>query len=165
MKSKTINWRNVAENMWGRGGTTAYKTNRKGAYYYSCSGHGGYIVPLSSLTEQEIAAIESSGLVKQDSQPVLMGPDGVCYGVDYGYNATYCSGRTRKFYCKPGSQWQDVKFYAFEEDCDWAVLETLTSVRVVKGSTMNEQDRLEHARKTVERLKEWRDRREAGGAQ
>jgi hypothetical protein len=157
IKTTKINWRNVAENFWGRGGTTSYKTNRKGAYYYSCSGHGGYLVQESALTPQELESLAQSGLVKRDKIPVIMGPDGLCYGVDYTYNARYWSGRKRRFFVPPGSTWVDVFFYAFEEDCEWAVLETCTSIRVVEGSSLSEEDRMAHALTTVTRLKEWRN--------
>lgn len=49
--------RQTAEARWGRGGTTAYKTNRKGAYYFSCAGHGGFVLSAKALSPAEYEAI------------------------------------------------------------------------------------------------------------
>jgi len=56
-KDFKINARRIAEAMWGTGGTNATKTNRRGAYYYSCSAHGGYVVSGDCLTEEEKAKL------------------------------------------------------------------------------------------------------------
>lgn len=45
--------RNIAERTWGRDGTTARRTTRPGFYFFSCSGHGGYVVEAQRLTEEE----------------------------------------------------------------------------------------------------------------
>jgi hypothetical protein len=146
MKSKKINYRNLAESQWGTGGTKAYKTNRKGTYYYSCSGHGGYVVPATALTDLEIQALKP--YTSPINVPTLMGPDGICYGVDYQANAQYSSGRSRRYQCARGSQWIDVPVYLFEEDCDWSILEVFTSIRITKGSSMGESERAEQAKKS-----------------
>jgi hypothetical protein len=49
--------RSIAESNWGTGGTHAYKTNRRGAYYFSCSGHGGFVIDDKALTETERAKL------------------------------------------------------------------------------------------------------------
>ena len=50
--------RPIAELMWGRGGTNAMKTNRRGAYYFSCSSHGGYLVCAKDLTDAERRSLD-----------------------------------------------------------------------------------------------------------
>jgi len=122
-----ISNRNIAESAWGRGGTKAYRTNRKGVSYFSCSGHGGYVVPASSLTDEERAKLEAYG-AKAERVYRLVGPDGQTYGIDYSHVSKYAT-RARRFRCPPGSQWLASEFFLFEEDCDWSLLETLTDIR------------------------------------
>lgn len=49
--------RTIAEARWGSGGTSSTRTNRTGCFYYSCSGHGGFVIDERALTEQERAAM------------------------------------------------------------------------------------------------------------
>lgn len=128
VKSKKVNWRHLAETIWGKGGTTAYKTNRKGAYYYSCSSHGGYIVDATVLTPTERHLIDQ--FIKPENLDILKGPDGLCYGIDYNAHARY-GAKSKSYRCPFGSQWEYVQFYLFEEDCAWSVLENFTDIRAV----------------------------------
>lgn len=128
MKPVKINFRRIAELNWGTGGTKAYKTNRKGVYYYSCSGHGGYVCLASALTDVERANI-GPYYGKVETLPVLQGPDGQIYGVNYGMVAKYGGRFKRRFLCPHGSQWIELPIYFFEEDCDWALLEKFTDIR------------------------------------
>lgn len=73
-----INYRRIAESMWGRDGTTGYRTNRRGAYYYSCAGHGGYIVDADSLTASERSSIEK--YIKPSELPLLVDKHGTIHG-------------------------------------------------------------------------------------
>lgn len=135
LKQVKVNYRNLAEALWGRGGTKAHKTNRKGAYYYSCSGHGGYLVNAQALTPSEIESLNK--FIKPIELPVLVGPDSLIYGVDYASQSKYGTGK-RRFLCPQGSKWESVQVYVFEEDCDWAVLETLTDIRIVRNHISSE---------------------------
>lgn len=117
--------RNLAEARWGRGGTNAQRTNRKGAYYFSCSGHGGMIIDARCLTVTEYtnmkkfikpeiieAVTQSNGKVRR-----LRGPD----------------GRQALTYHPSIEQiLQHEVFYA-EEDCDWAVPAIVAGI--VAGTT------------------------------
>ena len=105
--------RNMAEARWGRGGTNSQRTNRKGAFYYSCSGHGGFVIDARCLTPEENATmrkflqpeiahavVRSDGTVRR-----LRGPD----------------GRQALKY-QPGYETiQEIEIFFGEEDCDWAV--------------------------------------------
>ena len=49
--------RQLAEEEWGRGGTDSHPTNRPGAYYFSCSAHGGFVIDTRTLTDTEFLCI------------------------------------------------------------------------------------------------------------
>ena len=126
---KPIPARAIAEALWGSGGTTAYRTNRRGAYYYSCSGHGGYVVDGRVLNARERQNIDNYTrpipirLLVQNSNGysfVL----GVCLGQFTG------RPRAHRYHLSFGSvAWRDLPVYVFEEDCDWAILEHYTDIR------------------------------------
>jgi len=137
-----FNARLIAEKMWGTGGTRAYKTNRKGAYYYSCAGHGGYIVKSEALSETEKENVKKYWgggyvlylLTDQDTREV--------YGVDYAHVPASNVKRSNKgFKVKLGAhvKWEKYIFYVFEEDCDWSILEKFTDVRLKDNPSTEEQ--------------------------
>ena len=127
----------IAEMAWGSGGTHAYKCNRRGAYYYSCSGHGGYVVDSRCLTKQErkrierhIRAIDLRLLVQSRNG------DGHKFVIGVSMLSVPRSGRwlrhetVFRYIPRLGPvEWVDLPVYLFEEDCDWAVLEKLTDIR------------------------------------
>lgn len=123
-----INTRHCAELTWGKGGTHPYRTNRKGAYYYSCSGHGGYVVLADALSEEEKAKINP--YAEPVNVPTLE-LNGKVYGTYYGNIPQDYTGRgsKRRFKSAPGAEWVDNLVYFFEEDCDWAILEKFTDIR------------------------------------
>ena len=51
--------RSMAEANWGRGGTKSRRTNRTGAFYFSCSSHGGYIIDGRAMSEEARKAISA----------------------------------------------------------------------------------------------------------
>lgn len=113
--------RNFAETRWGRGGTTASRTNRPGAFYYSCSSHGGYIVDAKALTLDEYHKVQQ--YVKPEKCLVVVNPKG---------KATFFQNPYRMTRARYGYNDQDQiierKVFFFEEDSDWAVLEHLTGI-------------------------------------
>jgi hypothetical protein len=128
------NARSIAESMWGKGGTTAYKTNRQGAFYYSCSGHGGYIIPALTLTEAERAEINK--FHKPDYINVIIQTiNGVkcIVGADNSPMAKYATNkRTYTINQNFGpAHWEKLEVYAFEEDCAWSVIEKFTDIRII----------------------------------
>jgi len=150
-----INPRAVAEAMWGTGGTNAVRTNRKGAYYYSCSAHGGYVVSPNALTEEEKALLNEYTKPLKIQALVQHRTDGdYVIGVSLTAIQRYV-GRNRNFRYSPYKglvEWQDIEFYAFEEDCDWAILEKLTDIKTLdKHSTCTPEKRKEIVDSTFEK--------------
>lgn len=130
--------RYLAESLWGPGGTTAYRTNRRGAFYFSCSGHGGYVIDDRALTDEERKQLISNGF----------GPD-TCWGVrDKDNNiikvrhpysevrnprdVTYIPSRGEKYDT-------NIPIWIFEEDCDWAAVQVYTSIRSAGFSLPDEE--------------------------
>lgn len=148
--------RHIAELAWGRGGTTGYLTTRRGAYYYSCSGHGGYVVDSRCLTKQERRKLNR--YTRPWPLRVLVqhrngGGDAVI-GVDcreFISCGTRTSFRNRTYrYCPTLGpvEWLDMPVYLFEEDCDWAILEKLTNICCANDLKMPEGKRRQRANAT-----------------
>ena len=147
MKATTLNdyripSRTIAEMMWGRGGTTAYRTKRHGAYYYSCSGHGGYVVDSRILTETERRDIEQ-----------YIKPEPIRLCVQHRQNGDVVIGQNLAYFSQSGRdkgvtymahlgsvEWVDLPVYLFEEDCAWSILERFTDIRS-EGFTMTDRER------------------------
>jgi len=117
--------RSFAETLWGRGGTTAYRTNRRGAYYFSCSGHGGYVVGGGVLTEAERAEIDK--YVKPELTAVaIVNETGK---IRFFHNPVSTRRRVSRWYPHTDTIFNEYPIYFFEEDCDWSVLEKFTNIR------------------------------------
>ena len=97
--------RNLAEARWGRGGTSSEKTGIPGVFYFSCSGHGGFIIDgtthqLTGLQPTPITVIISnSGKVIKARPPE--------------------SNRSLSYYSHHSYAVDDYPVYYAEEDCDW----------------------------------------------
>jgi len=153
MKPKfKFNARNIAELMWGRDGTVSYKTTRKGAYYYSCAGHGGYIVKKESLTESERENIDK--YTERLFLYLLTNTEtGDIYGIDYNHVPASRS-RFRMTFKQPSgvtAEWVKYEFYAFEEDCDWALLEKFTDIRRKDVKHITEEENNKYIEDTFNR--------------
>lgn len=130
------NCRSLAESMWGSGGTSALRTNRRGAYYYSCSGHGGYLVLEDVLTPDELKNINE--YIRPSTIQLLVQHDdnGEAIVVDKNANDFIHYGHRKRsftyynYYDKP--IWVDYNVYVFEEDCDWSILEKFTDIRTIE---------------------------------
>jgi hypothetical protein len=137
--------RRIAELLWGTGGTNAVRTNRFGVYYYSCSGHGGYVVDSRSLSDEEKREInkftepENLHLLVQN----INGIDCVI-GVNMANFSHICKQRFRFSHRYPEPDWVDLKVYLFEEDCDWSILEKLTDIRLLNNNGGKECSEEEH---------------------
>lgn len=119
--------RSMAETRWGTGGTHGYRTNRRGAFYYSCSSHGGYVIDARCLSPEEVQNLNQH------------------LGMMQGYQATEIvnnkSGKVVKF--RGPENYRTIRYYATsqtarqvpilfaEEDCDWAVVEYFTSIQLL----------------------------------
>lgn len=140
--------RNFAEALWGRGGTNAYPTNRNGAYYFSCSGHGGYVVPAKVLSPLEREAID-----KYEKPQKVRAFYDKATGKFLGLFNPFLAG-TRHLKIPSRYEYEEIAedVYVFEEDCDWAILEKFTNIRADVGSTMSQAER----EADIERsFKEW----------
>ncbi len=131
--------RNIAENVWGRGGTHYSKCNLSGAYYFSCSSHGGYVVEKSFLLPSEIAEVEK--YIKPCKLWFLV-QNGKILNVDYSSFSD--SKRRRSFKVNPllPFVWEELEIYLFEEDCAWAVLEAFTSFKTVSSNEKEDRKKI-----------------------
>lgn len=120
--------RRFAETAWGRGGTKALKTTRKGVYYFSCSGHGGYVVDASRLSKEEYDAIRP--FARPDNCLVVyLRNSGK---VTFWQNPWSVSKQSYKIYQDSEKIYREVFF--FEEDCAWSILEKFTNIRLKESS-------------------------------
>lgn len=53
--------RAIAEQQWGDAGQGEVATNREGAYYFSCSSHGGFVIDNQALTGAERRLLAEAG--------------------------------------------------------------------------------------------------------
>ena len=133
----------LAETTWGTGGTHAYRTNRKGAFYYSCSGHGGYIVDGNALTVTERANID-----KYHTPEIVWA---IRNNLTNEVRKTSNPFSIKRFFARhyPHAEYLDKNYpiYYFEEDCDWAILEKFTDIRA-KGRNITEEENAAIVEKT-----------------
>lgn len=119
----------IAGMEWG-GDCTSYKTNRKGVGYYSCAGHGGYVVDGNALKNVEKRSIEKCATPTMLNILIQHRNDGdYVVGVSAG-NFSY-SGRSKRIKINPYEgkvEWKEHPIYLFEEDEMWGVLEHLTDI-------------------------------------
>jgi hypothetical protein len=109
--------RGMAEAMWGTGGTNSEPTNTPSAFYFSCSGHGGFIIGEDAITPKQQAALA----------PYITPELCTLYGdkLMHPYRRRKISATWREF-----EQARDYKVYVFEEDCDWALVHKFTTIRL-----------------------------------
>lgn len=116
--------RATAEARWGRGGTAAYKTNRKGAYYFSCAGHGGFVISAKALTASEYEAI--SKYVTPEVMTVYI--DNETDAVLLAYHPfRQNAGKLRGLGSK-GYRAEKEELFLLEEDCAWALAVVLAGI-------------------------------------
>ncbi|MER8983945.1 hypothetical protein [Mesorhizobium sp. M0843] len=117
--------RSIAEALWGTGGTNSSRTNRAGAFYFSCSGHGGFVIDARALTHEEYLKFR---LHKDPEQ-----------AQDYG-KAIMHEYRRRSFKVTPTqlANMQDFEFFVLEEDCDWCIAPLMAGIRTLDGYMTDE---------------------------
>ena len=110
--------RNVAETLWGRSNlsfkTKRLATNRKGAFFFDCSGASGFIIDARCLTTKE-----------QDDIEQYSAPDGAHEYFDDANRLQlrtnpYTSQYNRKPAHRPKSEWRivPIEVYAFRTGLD-----------------------------------------------
>jgi hypothetical protein len=117
----------MAETHWGRGGTHGYKTNTRGAFYYSCSGHGGYVIDGRCLTEVEHQALRNHIQMPGGYTATEIVDDQTQKVVKFRGPENYRSLR----YYRATQTVRTIPILFAEEDCDWAVLEFFTDIRIL----------------------------------
>jgi len=116
--------RQTAEARWGRGGTTAYKTNRKGAYYFSCSGHGGFVISAKALSAAEYEALTKYVTPEVMTVYVANEDDSVLLAFH-----PFRTNRGRLPYAGPmGHRVEKEEVFLLEEDCDLALAVVLAGI-------------------------------------
>jgi hypothetical protein len=118
--------RGIARALWGEV-NASYRTNAVGAFYYSCSGHGGFIISadlvnIQSWVENYVRKETAIRYIDRNGKSVLMHP--------------YRTRSARLAYVKT----ETVEFYVFEEDCAWSVA-VLLGFKLKKNSPTMEQAR------------------------
>lgn len=123
--------RSMAVSRWGTHATSA-RTNRRGAFYFSCSSHGGYIIDGRCLTLDETNnilkylpaefATEVFATNKPEVAVKFRGPD---------------SNRNLTYYGHSQQTRQILIFYG-EEDCAWSVIEKFTDIRMADSPPPNQ---------------------------
>jgi hypothetical protein len=115
---------------WG-GDCSSSKTTREGIGYYSCAGHGGYLVDGRTLSREEQHMLDK--LVGKSKVNVLVQhrPEGdTVIAEDTGWYST--SGRRQRYSYNPAYgevEWVEIPIYEGEEDEGWCAIETITGVR------------------------------------
>ena len=119
--------RYLAESLWGPYGTTAYRTNRRGAFYFSCSGHGGYVIDDRALTDDERKKLTGAGFSLEKCWGVR-NINGDIVTVRHPYSEVQ---HPRKITYTMGREYvdRDIPVWVFEEDCDWAAVQVYTGIR------------------------------------
>ena len=135
--------RSMAESLWGTGGTRAYRTNRRGAYYFTCSGHGGWIVDADALTEAEKRAIQPYSDPYYGTMHIFKGWDGK------ERRKLAWQGQRGAFKAPYHAEKQAKTIHVFEEDCAWSILHLLTGLRLCDAS-LSEEEQLKQAEKLFE---------------
>jgi len=100
--------RNAAEALWGRGGTQSIPTKTPGAFYFSCSSHGGFIIDGTVHPNlPEAKAVYGSAVTVPSGRIVKFRPPN--------------SRRTMSY--RPPLQMliDDYPIYYLEEDVDWCL--------------------------------------------
>jgi len=149
--------RGIAEALWGKGGTNSERCNRPGAFYFSCSGHGGYVVDASILTEQERAKIEEV----RSPEPVKILVQG---NRVIGVSNPFTGSRSFRYNSAFGTpEWRAHPVFLFEEDCDWSILEHLTDIRSAWSLKKQREDPEKHSEEVsrmFEQVLEYKRQRE-----
>lgn len=128
---------NIAEMLWGRGNTKSYKTNRKGAKFYTCSRGGGYVIDTRCLTLDEIDKVESPGynagtirlyVEKHNNEPYVLLRDASYFG-SYQKNKAFTLPYELSF--NPNREWISIIINFFDKEFRYKILHQYTDIRVI----------------------------------
>lgn len=115
--------RSMASSQWGVA-NRGLRTNRRGAFYYSCSSHGGYVIDSRCLTREELANVQQY-LSPEIAHEIRR--------IDTGEAVKFRGPLTRRIlkYHAGSERVHEVPIFFAEEDCAWAVIEKFTGIRTV----------------------------------
>jgi hypothetical protein len=102
--------RSIASSLWGTI-NTSYRTNTRSAYFFSCAGHGGFIVDESAIPAHKREWVEKY-VAKEEAIRYI--------NVHSGKSTLMHGYRTRSTRMSYQAT-EMVKFYIFEEDCAYAI--------------------------------------------
>ena len=138
--------RRIAEANWGKFGTKGYRTTKEGIYYYSCSRHGGYVADPKRLDKSlPYARMETLlivvGVHHKTGEEYVLGTS----TAHINLNQRRASIKYNPFkFTRP--EWRDYPVACFEEDCNWAAIETLEGVRIPKAYPNADPEKLDQHR-------------------
>ncbi|MES0188971.1 hypothetical protein NKK48_30370 [Mesorhizobium sp. C386A] len=95
-----------------------------GAFYFSCSGHGGFVIDARALTHEEYLKFR---LHKDPSRP------GLRQGRHARIPAPLVQGHPTQL-----ANMQDFEFFVLEEDCDWCIAPLMAGIRTLDGYMTDE---------------------------
>lgn len=138
--------RQIAESMWGRGGTNSEKTNTRGAFWFSCSGHGGFVIDARVLDAETLEKVTQHASLEQVTRYHL---NGKTYGLMW-------PGRQNRFRVPHNVERETFEILVLEEDCDWSLAYIYTTIRLKRdlGDAEREVDMAVQAART---FWEWLD--------
>ena len=113
--------RQIAEASWGKGGTSSRKTNTRGAFYFSCSGHGGFVIDARVLEPEQRERL--ARFVQFDTVTRYTDGQDKVYGLMTPY-------RSKSFRVPFGHVTEQFDIILLEEDCAWALAYVMTTVRL-----------------------------------
>lgn len=139
--------RYLAESVWGRGETVSHRTNRTGAFWFSCAGHGGFVIDDRALTREERERLAAAGL-KADACWGVRGEDGQIITVRHPGSQVR---NPRPVFCHPDrGEYQDRKIlvWTLEQDCEWAAAYAFTGIRAPSAFSLAEDGLMAIARES-----------------
>jgi len=142
-----VNSRQMAEQSWGTGGTSVYKTNRKNINWFSCSGHGGLVIDSKDLTPAEYAIL--SQYQKPEKMNILTGfKNGEKFVLASSSPFSFRSKRVTYPAIYTSVQWEAHDFFMFEEDCSWCIPVLFIDLDTTAGSPNTKEDIKKQAEQT-----------------
>lgn len=94
------------------------KTNQKYTYYFSCSGHGWFVVAYDMLTPKQ-----KQSLIHFYKWENNIPFDTVAYDALTNKAKAWCK------YMSQSTRFNNVRFVCFEEDCEWAIAYTILWIK------------------------------------
>jgi len=118
----------LAESLWGTGGTASDRTNRDGAFCFSCSAHGGFVIDDRALTGRERDLLTEAGFAAVACWGIR-GADGGIIAVRHPRPQD--QQQQRVIYQPRRGEYEDrnIPVWTFEEDAEQAAVYALTGIR------------------------------------